>query len=174
MDLIMKGELSHASRELQSMGLAPGIRSTLDELCNPELRPSQPSEPIPENALRTHPVEPLELSKDIFGTVLRQSRRGKSASLSGNRNEYLRLCLEEETSFNLLHSAAESLARAEVPDEIVRALALSKLTAMLKPNGAIRGIAAGDAFRRLVTKTIARQKQDIFRHLAAPTKFWTL
>lgn len=55
--------------------------------------------------------------------------------------------------------------------EIVRALALSKLTVLLKPNGRVRGIAAGDAFRRLVTRGVARQKQDVLRNLVAPVNF---
>ena len=59
----------------------------------------------------------------------------------------------------------------EVPHEIAEALVISKLTALLKPNGRVRGIAAGDVFRRLVSKTIARQKQDVFRDKVAPANF---
>ena len=171
LELVQKGELSHAARELQSRVLAAGNQATLDELRNEELRPPRPSEPLPHAALDPQPQQQLELNKDIFGTVLRQSRRGKSSGLGGNRNEYLRLCLEDDCSFNLLHAVGQILARAEVPQEIVQALAMSKLTAMIKPNGRIRGIAAGDAFRRLVSKALARQSQTIFRELVAPANF---
>ena len=116
-------------------------------------------------------LQPITLDKDVFASVLRQSRRGKSAGLSGNRNEFLRLCLEDGASFDLLYAAAQQLANAEVPEEIVVALALSKLTALLKPNGRVRGIAAGDVFRRLVSKTLARQSQEVFRRLVAPSNF---
>ena len=47
----------------------------------------------------------------------------------------------------------------------------SQITTTLKPNGKIRGISAGDSFRRLTTKSIARQKQAIFRKLVAPANF---
>eukprot|EP00973_Karenia_brevis_P054919 7635751-Karenia_brevis.AAC.1 len=51
-------------------------------------------------------------------------------------------------------------------------MALSQLTGLLKKdNGRIRGIAAGDAFRRLVTKALARQFQDSFRQATMPANF---
>ena len=87
------------------------------------------------------------------------------------RNEYLKPCLEDECSFNLLYSAADIMASAEVPRPIVQAFALSKLTALVKPNGRVRGVSAGDAFRRLVSKTLARQKQDLLRALVSPENF---
>ena len=151
--------------------MAPGSEATLAELRNPELRPPSLSEPIPVSAVEFQPTQLFSLDKHVFGTALRESRRGKSAGLGGNRNEYIRLCLEDDVSFKLLHAAALQLANAEVPHEIVEALAISKLTALLKPNGRVRGIAAGDVFRRLVSKTIARQKQDDFRNVVGPANF---
>ena len=118
----------------------------LEELSNPECRPPQAPEPMPSSALNTHPADQLALDKNVLGEVPRQSRRGGTSGLSGTRIEYLRLCLEDDSSFNLLHEA-----RAGVPEEIVHELALSKLSAMLKPNGRISGIAAGDSFGRLAT-----------------------
>jgi len=169
--LIEQGELSHAARALHSPGLAPGNDTTLDELRDPALRPDQPSEDLPAAAFEPQGPHTITLDKNIFGEVLRQARKGKSAGLAGNRNEYLRLCLEEDSSFDLLYSVADILAAAEVPEEVVRALAVSKLTAMLKPNGRIRGISSGDVFRRLVAKTLARQKQQVFRDLVSPANF---
>ena len=40
------GELSHAARELQSVGLAPGTSDTFAQLTNPQLRPAAPAEPF--------------------------------------------------------------------------------------------------------------------------------
>ena len=117
-NLIKKGELSHAARSLKSSGLAPGTLATLNELSNPVLRPSDSSEPLPSEAFRMQPSAPFALDKDVFATVLGQSRRGKSAGLNGNRKEYLRLFAEESDSFNLLHEAAEQLSRAEMPEDI--------------------------------------------------------
>eukprot|EP00973_Karenia_brevis_P022200 3055849-Karenia_brevis.AAC.1 len=50
-------------------------------------------------------------------------------------------------------------------------MGLSQITALLKDNGRIRGIAAGDTFRRLVSKTLARQFQADFRQAAMPANF---
>ena len=45
---------------------------------------------------------------------------------------------------------------------------VSALTALVKPNNRIRGIAAGDSFRRLVTKAVARQYQEELRSAVFP------
>ena len=77
----------------------------------------------------------------------------------GGRYEFYMLCLEDDVSFNALFDVAQRLARAQVPGCITDALRVSVMTALLEPNRRIRGIAAGDSFRRLVTKTLARQLQ---------------
>ena len=48
---------------------------------------------------------------------------------------------------------------------------ISKLTALLKPNGRVRGISAGEVLRRLTSKTLARQKQEELRNAVAPANF---
>ena len=57
----------------------------------------------------------------------------------------------------LLADAATLLARAHVPPEIQTALAMARLTALRTPDGGVPGIAAGDAFRRLVCRTLAKR-----------------
>ena len=56
----------------------------------------------------------------------------------------------------LLCQAAEFLARASIPEELLRAIRI-RMTAVLKPTGGVRGIVAGDIIRRLVSRTIAQQ-----------------
>ena len=51
------------------------------------------------------------------------------------------------------------------------AIGVRCLTALLKPNGRVRGIAAADVYRRLVVKTLARSHQHIFRQLVSPANF---
>ena len=63
------------------------------------------------------------------------------------------------------------MARAQVPTEILQALALSKLTALLKPNDRVRGISANDTFRRFDSKILAKQFRDKFRERVAPLNF---
>ena len=71
-------------------------------------------------------------------------------------------------AFELLFDAAQIMAQAEIPYLILDALRISALTATLKSNQRIRGIAAGDNFRRLVTKTIAKQFQMKLREAVFP------
>ena len=62
-----------------------------------------------------------------------------------------------DVSFDLWHAVAGMLANAQVPAFIVDALRASKLTALSEPNGRIGGISAGEVFRKLVAKTLAKQ-----------------
>ena len=50
-------------------------------------------------------------------------------------------------------------------------MAMSQVTALQKPNGRVRGICAGDSFRRLVAKCLARQHQGALRRAVAPANF---
>ena len=61
------------------------------------------------------------------------------------------------------YDIASILAQGAMPSAITDFLKVARLTALLKPNGRVRGIASGDTFRRLVAKTIARQKQKVLR-----------
>ena len=169
--LVEEGELSHAARMLYASELAPGSQATLDELRDPALRPQAPQEDLPENIGSYVPATPVTLDKQVFGDVLREARRGVSSGMFGNRNEYLKLCLEDDVAFNALYDVSQLLARALVPEEITEALRISGLTALLKPNRRIRGISAADTFRRLVTKCLARQHQNLLRQCVWPDNF---
>ena len=46
----------------------------------------------------------------------------------------------------------EEFARAQVPDEVVQALRVGRMTALQKSSGGVRGIAVGDFGRRLVAR----------------------
>ena len=166
------GELSHAARLLSSPGIAPGTQQTLDELRNPALRPTIPSEPFPQEFQQFRPrSDGIRLDKHIFGNVLRTSRRGQSAGLSGGRCEYYKICLEDTVAFDVLFNVAELLARSHVPSSIRDVLQISTLTAIRKPNNKVRGIAAGDSFRRLVAKTMAKQFRPQLENAVKPFNF---
>ena len=163
------GELSHAARELESVGLALGCLSTLAELQDAQLRPSGPAEPI--NTAPSEGTPLISLERHLFGTVLRIARRGVSAGLSGNRNEFLRVCLDDDISFDALYDVGVIFARGQIPSEIAQFMKLARLTPLIKPNGRIRGIPSGDTFRRLVSKCIAKQNQPVLRKLCEPFNF---
>ena len=72
------------------------------------------------------------------------------------RAEHLKLLLQDLTSVDLLAETATRLARAQVPADIADGLARTRLTAVRKTDGGVRGIATGDSFRRLVSRTLAK------------------
>ena len=95
-------------------------------------------------------------------SALRSARRGGALGLSGMRAEHLKLLLVDINATELLIEAATQLARAHVPADVPPALAMARLTALRKPDGGVLGMATGDVFRRLVSKTPARQWATTF------------
>ena len=65
--------------------------------------------------------------------------------------------LESETDSGRLVELAQILAAGDVPPEIMRAIALGRLTALRKDGGGVRGIVVGDMLRRMVARTMAQQ-----------------
>ena len=65
----------------------------------------------------------------------------------------------------------QELARARVPDEIVRAIRIGRLTALQKESGGVRGIIAGDIVRRLVARTVAQQLESAVEIATAPFQY---
>ena len=49
------------------------------------------------------------------------------------------------------------MARAEVPGAIIPAVRLGRMVALTKPSGGVRALVMGDAFRRVVARTLAQQ-----------------
>ena len=89
----------------------------------------------------------------------------------GARYEYFKICLEEDIALDVLHDVAQRVARAELPSIVRDAMLFSSLTAILKPNSRVRGISAGDTFRRLVAKTLARQYHNALKNTVWPFNF---
>ena len=107
--------------------------------------------------LQMQPHVPLHFDEDKFQHNLRTSRRGAAGGPSGMTAEHLRVVLDSPSCTSLLCEAASQLAQGHIPDEVVRAIRLGRLTALQKPDGGVRGIVVGDVFRRLVARTIAQQ-----------------
>ena len=83
----------------------------------------------------------------------------------------LKACLEDAETLHLPFRAAEDLARAEAPEPITKAFMSATMTALLKHDGGVRGIASGTSFRRLVAKTMARQFGKAVEAACAPFQF---
>ena len=129
------------------------------------------SKPIPEEVLNFVPEAPLELDREKYVCSVRSAPRGSAAGLAGDTNEHLKTILDDEAATDLLVDAAELLARAQVPETIVHAIALGSLTASLKDTGRVRGIVAGDTFRRGVARTLAEQHNQEFEDACLPFQF---
>ena len=57
--------------------------------------------------------------------------------------EHLRLVLESVPDTAAFHRAAQDLARAEIPPDVLALLRMGRLTALQKPGGGVRGILFG-------------------------------
>ena len=113
--------------------------------------------PIPPEVLAHDPLDPVQLSAWAVTTALWEARSGGAPGLSGMRAERLKLLLQDVESQELLAYAATRVARAQLPPTVAAGVAMARLTALRKPDGGVRGIATGDAFRRLVARTLAKQ-----------------
>ena len=88
----------------------------------------------------TEPVEPVTLDPLEFLTCLRKARPGAAAGPSGMASDHLFPMLENEGDSQRLAEVASALAMARVPEEIIEAIRLGRLTALSKPDGGVRGI----------------------------------
>ena len=164
-------EVSRARVLLTSSGLAPGNQETLEQLTDTDLRPDELTAPLPQEALRHQPRQQLQLEGDSLARALRSAGRGSAPDLAGMRYEHLRVLIEDEDAWNLFTGLAQDFARAAVPDSVLQALRLGRMTALKKDNGKVRGIVAGSILRRLVCKTVASQFSDSFLERTAPFQF---
>ena len=107
------------------------------------------------------------LTDAAVAQALRTARRGTAAGLSGATCEHYKLLLDDAEALELFVHAANLLAAARVPADVAAAVGLSRLTVLRKPGGGVRGIATGDTFRRLVSRSLARMFADTFDDSAA-------
>ena len=70
--------------------------------------------------------------------------------------EHLFPILESTRALETLCEVVGFFARAEVPESVLPALRLGRMTALKKPSGGARGIVVSDVFRRLVAPTICQ------------------
>ena len=127
--------------------IAPGNDDTFKQLSDTSKRPDKLWDPIPQEVLEHVPTMPFELDENMFLKNL--------GGPSGMTVEHLRPLLDCPRDHRLFHTLAEGLARGMVPQPIVDAIRLGRMTAISKPDGGVRGIVTGDVVRRLVARTAA-------------------
>ena len=133
--------------------------------------PPQLRRPIPDHLTRPLPAPPLRLAPAEIGDALRTAKRGAAPGLSGSTMDHYKVLLEDEEAFAHLTAMVNTLANAEVPAPVLEALARARLTALTKPGGGIRGIATGEAFRRLTSRVLARHFATQFDLATRPFQF---
>ena len=159
---VRQGQLSPARQALTAASLAPGDAHTLQALSDPLRRPPHRRREIPAEVLDHEPAEAVTLFVRQVAEALRSAKRGSAPGLSGATVDHCTLLLDDPTTLELLAFAANCFARADVPISVIDALCMSRLTAVRKPAGGVRGIAAGDVFRRLVSRALARAFAHVF------------
>ena len=152
---VQQGNLSRASQLLTASPLAPGTEATLAALSDPDRRPPALLRPIPQEAFSGAAPGPCLQPREV-AEALRTAKRGTAPGLSGATMDHYKLFLADEEALALLTAAVNLLASAAVPPAALAALRMARLTALAKPGGGVRGIATGDAFRRLTSRILAR------------------
>ena len=158
---VQLGELSAGRQALEGATLAPGSIQTLPH----------PREPLSADLLTFQPANAFELDERKFSRNLRSFRRGAAPGPSSMFAEHLRPVLEAPRVLHSFFRVAESLATAQVPQEVADGLRLGRITALQKPTGGVRGIVAGDIIRRLVGRTIAQQLGPAVERATSPYQF---
>ena len=80
---------------------------------------------------------PFELDENMFLKNLKYAKRGIAGGPSGMTVEHLRPLLDCPRDHRLFYTLAEGLARGMVPQPIVDAVRLGRMTALSKPDGGV-------------------------------------
>ena len=142
---------SAASAALTAMPMAP---ASLEPLAAGAAAANTPGAAAAGLPLQP-PARPLALNLQRFLRNVRSGRRG--AGPSGCTAERLRVLADDEASADLLLRAAERLANADVPADVLAGVRLGRMVGLRKPDGGVWGLVMSDAFRRLVARTLAQQ-----------------
>ena len=162
------GELSSARQALEGAELASGNEQTLQAL---RRRPAQFRDPLPDEIVHHTPDSEFKLEEARFGRNLRTARKGAAAGPSGMTSEHLRPLLASSPMLHWLFRLGEHLVTAKVPDQVVEAVRMGRMTALRKPSGGVRGIVVGDVIRRLVARTVAQKVSSNVESATAPYQY---
>ena len=165
---VIQGQVSRARQVLTGAALAPKTLEILEKLRRK--RCQSRVQPIALDVMEFTPETPVELDARVFATSLRSAPRGSVAGPGGAPTKCFR-CVSTMSSCCRLTSAAEDFARAEVPQVVFKAFQKANMTALLKRDGGVRGIATRTSFLRLVAKSLARQFSKEVEGACAPFQF---
>ena len=86
-------------------------------------------------------------------------------------SDHLFPVLESDVESELFVQVSSLLAVGNVPEEIIEAIRLGRMTALSKRDGGVREIVVGDILRRLVARTIAKQIAKKVEETTAPFQY---
>ena len=159
---VRQGQFSRARQALTAATLAPGNADILQALSGPLRRPPLRRREIPAEVQDHERVEAVALSVRQVAEALGSGKRGSAPGLSRATVDHYKLLLDDPAALEFLAFAFNCLARADVPTDVFNALSMSRLTVLRKPAGGVRGIATGDVFRRLVSRTLVQAFAHVF------------
>ena len=168
--LVKKGQLSKAASVLTSHGLAPMNDETKAALTDPEKRPRDAYEPLPQYPA----TAPVVLDPERIKENIRSVKKSSSPGRAGLRGEHLRLLLDTDSgTFELLCQILNYIANADVPDHVKMALRLGSLTPLRKVDydgtaRGVRGICTGHLLRRIVARTLAQKHRQEIEEATSP------
>ena len=109
-------------------------------------RAQEPREPLSPEITGRRAESPFSLDHNLFTQNLRCARRGAAAGPSGVTAEHLKPILDSARDAELMCQTAELLARASIPEEVLRAIRIGKMTALQKPTGGCEASWRGTSF----------------------------
>ena len=113
-----------------------GTDTTLNMLEDPERRPPTPITEIPREMREHWPAEDFTLDPDNFARNFRSARKGAAPGPSGS--EHLRPLLSHPNDVLMLHRMGEQLARGQVPQVVIEAIRVGRMTTLEKLDGGVR------------------------------------
>ena len=97
-DRVERGQVSRVRQELVGSLLVPKTAETLTELRR--RRPQVPLREIPQEVMQFEPESPLHLDLKIFSVCFRSAPSGSAPGPGGCTNEMLKVCLDDQETFN--------------------------------------------------------------------------
>ena len=132
---VLSGAASAARQALEGAAVALGTMATVRSLTGPQKQPPLPRATLSREVAEAQPAEAFVLDPIEFLTYLRKARRGAAAGPSGISSA---TAGKSECDSELLCSVASLLAVQQVPEAILEATRLGRMTALSKPDGGFR------------------------------------
>ena len=168
--LAQLGELLSARQALEGAAVAPGDKKTWKALSDKTKRAKRQRHPLEDELLPMVPPDPLVLDIELMMKTLRSAKKRSAGGPPGMTVEHLRPLLESGVCTALLGEVTQ-FARGQVPEEVLPAVRLGRMTALQKQHGGVRSVVVGDVFRRLVGRTLAKQFAEQSQAATHPSQY---